>query len=349
MGGMYRRCLVCGADFPPNRALELLPRGRQVAYDPERGRLWIVCPSCGRWSLVPIESRWETIEALERRVQGGARPLARTDRVALYGSPPLEVLRIGRADLREEAWWRYGRALRRRRERFRKLSAAGGAGAVGFALGSALAGGFSFVAAWLAWNHAPGVVAGGARWLRFGGSAWKGRVPCPECGEVVEELRFAARRSLVLQATEDEGLSIRIPCPACRNRLGGATLRGAEAERALMRVLAYRHFAGASAARVEGAARLIEVGGGPDRLASRILRRRTHLGRVGRTGGVALEIALHHESERAALATKVADLEARWRDEEELARIVDEELTPLPALASMRRRIAGRRLREVER
>jgi len=48
---------------------------------------------------------------------------------------------------------------------------------------------------------------------------------------------------------------------------------------------------------------------------------------VGRVGRVALEIAVHEENEARLLSMEVAELEAHWRREEELARIMDGELT----------------------
>ena len=123
----------------------------------------------------------------------------------------------------------------------------------------------------------------------------------------------------------------------------GFRLRGQEANRTLRKLLAYHHFSGASAKRVDKAARLIEGAGGPARLPSRILRKPTLLDEVGRVGRVALEIAIHEEHEARLLSMEVAELEAHWRREEELARIMDGELTPGPLLDVLRRRLPGRR------
>jgi len=90
MTDTYRTCLVCGSDFRPNDVLEHLGRGRRVAYDLLRGRLWQVCRSCKRWSLLPMESRWEALEELEKVVVDRARLLSRTDNVALLRAGPLE-------------------------------------------------------------------------------------------------------------------------------------------------------------------------------------------------------------------------------------------------------------------
>ena len=326
---MYRKCLVCSRGFAPNDTLEHLDRGRRVAYDPARGRLWMVCRACSRWSLVPMESRWEALDELEKLVTDRGRLLSSTDNVALLRAGPLEIVRVGGAELREEAWWRYGRELRSRRERYQKLSTAGTVAAAATIAGSWATGGMSFVAAWLVWDRAPGLVTGGARLLRFGRTAWRGGGECERCGRSIDRVRYADGGNLVLRS-EGESVGIRVVCPYCGVTKGGLLLRGQEANRTLRRVLAYRHFAGASEGRVDKAARLIEAAGGPGRLPSRILKSATPLYDVGRIGRVALEIAIHEEHERRLLSMEIAELEAHWRREEELARIMDGELTFLP-------------------
>ncbi|HSR42462.1 MAG TPA: hypothetical protein VLL48_09825, partial [Longimicrobiales bacterium] len=61
---MFTRCLVCQTPFPENEYLEHFPRGDRIAYDPEKGRLWAVCRACKRWTLAPIEERWEALDEL---------------------------------------------------------------------------------------------------------------------------------------------------------------------------------------------------------------------------------------------------------------------------------------------
>ena len=333
---MYRKCLVCSRDFAPNDALEHLDRGRRVAYDPARGRLWMVCHACSGWSLVPMESRWEALDELEKLVTDRGRLLSSTDNVALLRAGPLEIVRVGGAELREEAWWRYGRELRSRRERYQKLSTAGTVAAAATIAGSWATGGMSFVAAWLVWDRVPGLVTGGARLLRFGRTAWRGGGECERCGRPIDRVRYADGNDLVLR-DEGESVGIRVVCRYCGVTNGGLLLRGQEANRTLRRVLAYRHFSGASEGRVDKAARLIEAAGGSRRLPSRILRQATPLHQVGRVGRVALEIAVHEEHERRLLSMEIAELEAHWRKEEELARIMDGELTFLPGGGRMTR------------
>ena len=52
---MHATCLFCDAPFGANEALETLPVGRRIAFDPAKGRLWVVCRRCERWNLTPLE------------------------------------------------------------------------------------------------------------------------------------------------------------------------------------------------------------------------------------------------------------------------------------------------------
>src|SRR5512142_2530040 len=122
---MFNRCLFCHRDLPANESLEHFPVGRRVAYDPVRGRLWAVCPACHRWNLAPIEERWEALEELEKTVKDKAKLLSQTDNIALLRAGELEIVRVGRANLTEEAWWRYGLELVKRRRTYQLLTAAG--------------------------------------------------------------------------------------------------------------------------------------------------------------------------------------------------------------------------------
>ena len=60
-----------------------------------------------------------------------------------------------------------------------------------------------------------------------------------------------------------------------------------------------------------------------------------------RTYTIGLEIAANDVVEQRLLQLEVAELEAVWKQEEEIAAIVDGELTPLPLLEVLRRRVAG--------
>src|SRR5262245_23586851 len=104
---MLSRCIYCHVGLPTNQTLEHLQLGQRVAFDPARGRLWVVCSACRRWNLAPIEERWEALEELERLTRDKGRLLSQTDHIALLRAEDLDVVRVGQAQLVEEAWWRY--------------------------------------------------------------------------------------------------------------------------------------------------------------------------------------------------------------------------------------------------
>src|SRR5689334_16051018 len=98
---MYSTCLFCNTDLGANDHIPTFPVGRRLAFDAERGRLWVVCTRCGRWNLTPLEERWEAIDSCERLFRG-TRLRASTDNIGLaqlrFG---LELVRIGPALLPE--------------------------------------------------------------------------------------------------------------------------------------------------------------------------------------------------------------------------------------------------------
>jgi hypothetical protein len=342
---LFTRCLVCSTPFQPNEQLEHFPLGERVAYDPGRGRLWAVCKACKRWSLAPIEERWETLEELEKLTRDQAQLLSQTDNIALLRSGPLEIVRVGRANLTEEAWWRYGRELTSRRRRYEKLSLAGTLTAGAVVVGGWASGGVTLLGAWLLLGRGGDALTDAARWLRFGSAAWRGRQTCPKCGHVFDSVRYGTRGSLGLFPGDDPG-SVRLVqrCPVCGGyREGGLHLEGAEAERTLRRVLAYHHFSGADERQVFSATRLIQEAGGPQDLTRLVVRDGRVLGDLQRTGAVALEIAANESAEQHLLELELAELEARWLAEEELAAIVDGELTPLPLLETLRLKVTRRK------
>ena len=342
---MYTRCLVCTTPFEANEALEHLPLGRRLAFDPSRGRLWVVCRTCKRWSLTPIEDRWEALEELEKLSTDQARLLSSTDNISLLRAGQLEIVRVGRAKLAEEAWWRYGRELASRRASYKKISLAGTLAAGAVAAGGWATGGMTLLGMWFIIGHAPDSLTDAARWMRFGGAAWRGRRECAACGYVFKSLTYRDRGGLGLFPGSQPGdIDLVYRCPKCgRYRDAGIRLEGEEADRTLRRVLAYHHFAGASERRVMSAARLIQEAGSPRDLSRIVVKEGRRLGDLQRTGAIALVIAANVASEQHLLALELAELESHWKREEELAGIVDGELTPLPVLETFRRTVTGRR------
>jgi hypothetical protein len=305
--------------------------GRRFAFDPDRGRLWIVCSWCGHWSLAPIEERWEAVEELERRARGPSTVLGATDRISLLALGRLEVVRVGPAPAKEEAWWRYGKALRGRRLRYNAITRIGGT--VTTVAVATAATGFALLlpeVALLKWRsiraatgnaRRSGVDAAESfeRRFRYGRIAWRGSAPCNSCGERLVELTFQDRGRALLYPDH----SVRIICQRCRSTQGAHVIGGFEAEHLIRRLLAYENIAGADDRQLAAAVQLIRTGeiGTHD---VRSLRRASPEVLIG------LELLVAEQREARALGWEIADLQGRWETAEALAQIIDWDLTPMP-------------------
>ncbi|MEJ2217184.1 MAG: hypothetical protein P8099_11270 [Gemmatimonadota bacterium] len=326
---MFTRCIFCHRPFAANEEVEYFPVARRIAYDPARGRLWAVCDACQRWTLAPFEDRWEALEELEKLTRDRGRLLSSTDNIALFRVGDVEIVRVGRAQLREEAWWRYGRELtqRRRQARIARLAEFGLYGAIGLATG----GGF------ILWMRGD-IINRLRRWNRFGTTAWRGVATCPRCGSTMTRFGFRDSRHLhiVPDHTTEDGVQLVLRCPRCgrTDDDGGYHLTGVTAEHTLRRVMAYHHFSGANEKSVRSATDLIEQVGSPRRLVTVAAEDHARIRELMRsrngTQSIALEIALIDEAERHLLELELAALEERWREEEEIAAIVDRQLTWIP-------------------
>jgi hypothetical protein len=321
---LYPRCIFCGGEFADNPLFGRVPPGSQLAYDPARGRLWSVCTRCRRWNLIPIEERFDAIDALERAVRDAAVPLAATAAVSLHRLGTLSILRVGPAPLVERVAWRYGGVLLARHAAFRRTTTRVGAATLG-----ALAQLGESVGVWrLDRDWGPSAVADILRWRRFGFEAWSGRSPCPSCGSVLRVLRFDVSWWLHPRITEDR-LVVGVPCTRCDPWTPEKVfdVAGDEALLLLRRVLAYQHVAGAGEREVRDAARLLSDSGSAEALVRRLATGRASLWRLGPVQTLALEIALNHVAERRQLELRLHGVEAEWRTEEALAAIVDGDLT----------------------
>jgi hypothetical protein len=111
MASMYSACLFCSAPFGTNDAIEELQIGRRLAFDPARGRLWVVCRRCGRWNLTPIEDRWEPLEQCERSFRATRVRISSTNIGLARLDDGAELIRIGVPLPNEFAAWRYEERL----------------------------------------------------------------------------------------------------------------------------------------------------------------------------------------------------------------------------------------------
>ena len=120
-----------------------------------------------------------------------------------------------------------------------------------------------------------------------------------------------------------------------QNHDGGRFFWGADAERAATTLLAAANRSGASAFGVRHGVKVLEeladpASDGVAAIAAHV-RRREYLKatapvtfrQINPTERLALEMALHEESERRAMRGELAPLEAAWRDAEKAAAIAD--------------------------
>ena len=318
---MYTTCLFCSRPLGENDALETFPTGSRLAYDPVRGRLWVICRKCERWNLSPLEERWEAIEDAERLFRG-TRTRVSTENIGLGRlEGGLELVRIGKPMRPEFAAWRYGDQFGRRRRR--SLIVGGGvAAAFGtFVVAGAATG---FMSTTLLWQS--------GTWVNM----WLNR-------RTMVRVRSADGTLLKLRPPDlSAGILARGAEDECRlslGRHGEHVFTGAEAERVLGLVMPMLNSSGARAAQVQDAVRRIEQTGGPTAYLSSVGRWAPWNGVGWRGEGpelatlttqtkLALEMALHEEQERRALDGELKGLELAWRSAEEVAAIADDLLLP---------------------
>ena len=336
---MFTRCLFCHGTFSENHHLGHMPRGHRIAYDPVLGRLWAVCASCHRWNLAPIEDREAALYELERMVRDHAKPLGHTANISLLAAGPLTLIRVGDAGLVEQAWWRYGKELKRRKASYdskRSVVTAYTFGAMQY-VGEIIGLADSDVA--IDWEDTP--VADVLRWRRFGWAAWHGRETCPYCKSTLRALRYDLGWWVYPLRGPDGRLGVGVPCQRCDPWTPDKVyeLHGDVAENVLRRLLAYQNIGGANERRITDAARAIEQAGSAGEFTELVTGKRESLWKMGPAGTIGLEIALNESVERRLLDLEMRAIEFLWRREEELARIIDQELTPLRLLEAHLRRL----------
>ncbi len=345
---MYSRCLFCNKDLGRNETFETFSVGRRLAFDAAKGRLWVVCPHCERWNLSPLDERWEAIEHAERLYRDTRRRVA-TDNIGLAKlRDGTTIVRIGEPMRPEFAAWRYGDQFGRRRKR-QILIAGAGLGALGAVLiGGATAGVGIGSIAWL-------IKRAGKSIIRGSPESVVATIKSPN-GEML-----AVRRRHLLETSIESAagapLAIRL-----RYKNGSALFEGPQALYVASRVIPAANRFGGSKQDIASAVGAIEQAGSPEAYLERLshvaavtTRPREKRSRgmsgvgflgwggvqIGRRTGfqnhdwttglfalnsvqrLALEMALHEETERAAMQGELAQLEAAWRDAEEIAGIAD--------------------------
>ncbi|HEY0971217.1 MAG TPA: hypothetical protein VGE02_09640 [Gemmatimonadales bacterium] len=323
---MYTRCIHCNGALGANEEVEHFTVGRRLAFDGERGRLWVVCPACSRWNLSPLEERWEAMEECERLWRDTPRRFS-TDQIGLarLGSG-LDLIRIGRPHRPEFAAWRYGSQFTRRRRKHLVGSVVGGA-VERLTEESGMV--FLFI------NPLAGVAlfAGRAARHRYLAARRKQvvtRLAAPD-GAPVEVTRGDLAR-VALAPSRDGEWAFTLDAKGRSLRLAGG-----DALRLGALTLAERNAPGATERQVRMAVDKLEWFRGPEGMV-RFALRQGGLESLGYEQRLALEMALHEESERRALEGELAALEEAWREAEEIASISDDLLLPPTVLDWLRRR-----------
>lgn len=329
---MYRNCIFCSGDLGANESIESFPVGRSLAFDGERGRLWAVCPRCGRWNLAPIEERWEAVEEAEKRF-ADTRLRVQRENIGLAKLPDgSRLVRVGQALTGELAAWRYGDQLVRRRRGYLLAGAAAVAGGV------AVVGGLMAVTAGATVFSMWGGVSGLIEQMRRRKVIH--RVVRPDGGTL--PIRRWHLEGSWLGADEERRLLLNVPDVTRKDPQSDGwgtvkytgtvlTLADADARLALNRAMVHVNRKGASRDRVANAVGLLTSVPSADEFilqaarSGRVLGKRKDMVTRALTvdGALALEMALHEEQERRALEGELAVLESAWREAEEIAAIAD--------------------------
>jgi hypothetical protein len=352
---VFATCLFCNGPLGANDSIESFPVGRRLAFDAKKGRLWVVCSRCGRWNLSPLDERWNAIDQCERAYRSTTLRVS-TDNIGLARlGDGLELVRVG-APLRPEfAAWRYGSRFNRRRRRI-QLAAGGTAAAaavVGIAVAPALApflltGTISIIAVpglTTIMGAVPMIGLVAARdYLRDDRVIARLVPPAAERAARAPSFAFGREHPLIVRARQMSGSSLRIaPDGAATLHVvhdgGIARYDGTSALQTASVLIASSNRLGASDGQVRTAVSRIERRGD----AASYLASVSHLGaargrvmsmlnsyrqlgalRLDPAERLALEMAMHEETERRALEGELALLAAAWKEAEEIAAIADE-------------------------
>jgi hypothetical protein len=312
---MYATCLHCHHGLGTNETIEHFAVGRRLAFDPSRGRLWVVCGRCQRWNLTPVEERWEAIEECERLYRG-TRLRASTDNIGMARvGDGMEIIRIGSPPGPEIAAWRYVGELRRR----------------WFTRGLPVATGSAIVGAMPVVNGALSPVLGGA--VVFGLIAAIGgtmaliqrryeraRIVTSD-GRVRTIIGKAVRQARVVPVADGWAVA---------TGQGLAFDPGHASVHSMRAIMTARNYGGGSRREVDAALSHLGEVGDPARFITRLARatQRTGIEQMPRDMALALEMALHDEVERRALEGELRALETEWIVAEEIAGIADDRLLP---------------------
>ncbi|HEX4561884.1 MAG TPA: hypothetical protein VH113_08660 [Gemmatimonadales bacterium] len=326
---MYQTCAFCNGAFGGDGGPSGLAVGRRFAFDEWRGRLWVICGSCARWNLAPIDNRLERIEAVARAATGG-QLVASTEQVSLMRSGAYDYVRVGKPPRIEYATWRYGERIKARRREQLKYVVPLSVAAVGAAIAiNVAAGGSMGMFIWQIPNIAKGLYT---RVVGYRTVQLEETPVCAHCGTpMTVRARHMGGARLVSDSHVRMGLLL--ACPKCKHE--GAQLEGTDAQVALRRGLTYLNLAKSGKQRAADAARIVEGAGGPDQLVHGMARESLLLRTLRPDRRLALEMAVDEQAE-------VEELERQWRVAEETAAIADGTLSTTAELEDEMKRLKQR-------
>lgn len=304
-----------------------------------------MCGGCERWNLTPLEERWEAVEECERLFRDARLRLSTGEIGLAHLGEGLDLVRIGAPQRPEMAAWRYGDQFGRRRRRHLALTVA----LTGTAAGLAFVGpwaGFATSGAYALFNL--GTTANSFYQAR----RVVARLKLPGEDDPLVVRREALRKVRI--ARNGDGVLLSVPpdvtsFPFKRYFIPRAlrapdddpiTIDGDGALRAAARLLPAINTSGAGKRDVASALTLLAERGGENevRLGRLLSHRAIRDARLPRAPGeplfysaamlpaptrLALEMAAHETTERRALEGELAELEAAWREAEEIAAIAD--------------------------
>lgn len=339
---MYATCIFCHAGLGANDSIEHFPVGSRLAFDAEKGRLWAVCPTCGRWNLSPLEERWEAVEECERRFRATTVRTS-TDNVGLARlRDGTDLVRVGRPLRPEFAAWRYGRQFSGRQMRavLSGVSLTSAALSVGLALATA---------PWMALAGVPLIAAaeyrkmGLPRGLGFFDNKVVQRTLRDDEGTLMLTGDRILDRVRMRPSTERDAPAGALHVRTLRMPLDGRDpldvnalepvehlVTGPAALRAMAVLMARANAGGGSRMQVRRAVQQIEEARTPERFLERAEDEARRRGAGYRNVWdmppeirFAMEMAAHEDAERRAMEGELAELERHWREAESLAAIAD--------------------------
>lgn len=341
---MFSTCLFCTDPLGRNDVIEHFPVGRRLAFDAARGRLWVVCPSCARWNLSPLDIRWEAIEEMERSYRD-TRTRVATEHIGMAQLPDrTRLIRIGQPLRPEFAAWRYGQVFK---ERYRREYVW-------------QAGGLVVLLASFGLGHAvPGLVGGmtlynGVQILNAGRVLLHRHRPRVQVRlENGRTVRLSAASAALARFRRDAEGQWYLRLHHADYQPTGPLLRGLGVKHRRLAVGSYsdvhgpevfRYAAnmlplvnstGAKEDTIAEAVQRVTDASGPTAILERVAQSRSYepdnltiFSEMPAVERLALEMALHEDDERRALEGELAELETRWREAEELAAIADNLLVP---------------------